>query len=305
MGLGVGVVGEGEGAEAVAPEVRRLLAHLSRALPPPAAAATKVTRPITCVDLDPPLLGLLLQQLQPQTASVRGQRSRPAPAPTRVTAATAPTTHDPSLALVATHPQRRAMRASIEAAPTATRMSLRLRLLLRPQAGPTAPLSPRAHSSRRPAPTAAVAATCPATRWSACSSSLSTVRVATTGLHCPGGVAAAQPRLSPPAPAAALRQLVFAYKYTAVPELDAFAELGSRDFSVRACSSQGAVVLPVSSLVRPRRCERVPAGQLPEAGARRRTSLTCAVRRNTSGLSRSVHWGCCCCCTLLCGYRQF
>ena len=84
------------------------------------------------------------------------------------------------------------------------------------------------------------------------------------GAALPGGVAAAQPRLSPPAPAAALRQLVFAYKYTAVPELDAFAELGSRDFSVRACSSQGAVVLPVSSLVRPRRCERVPAEQLPE-----------------------------------------
>jgi len=84
------------------------------------------------------------------------------------------------------------------------------------------------------------------------------------GAALPGGVAAAQPRLSPPAPAAALRQLVFAYKYTAVPELDAFAELSSRDFSVRACSWQGAVVLPVSSLVRPRRCERVPAEQLPE-----------------------------------------
>ena len=127
MGLDVGVVGEC--AEAVAPEASRPLAHLSRALPLPVAAATKVTRPITCVDLDPPLLGLLLQHYQPPTASVRGQGSRRLQHDTGYSSHSSDDTRPPvSLALLATHHRRRAMRASIEAALRATGMSLRLLL---------------------------------------------------------------------------------------------------------------------------------------------------------------------------------
>ena len=48
-----------------------------------------------------------------------------------------------------------------------------------------------------------------------------------------------------------------------VPELDAFAELGSRDFTICKCAARGAVILPVSSLVRPRRIVSVPTDQLP------------------------------------------
>ena len=59
-------------------------------------------------------------------------------------------------------------------------------------------------------------------------------------------------------------KLVFAYYYTPVPELDAFAELGSRDFTVREFSAGGATILPASELVCPRRREPVPEGQLPE-----------------------------------------
>ena len=58
-------------------------------------------------------------------------------------------------------------------------------------------------------------------------------------------------------------KLVFAYYYRAVTELDAFMELGSRDFTVRECTAGGATILPATELVCPRRREPVPTGQLP------------------------------------------
>ena len=54
-----------------------------------------------------------------------------------------------------------------------------------------------------------------------------------------GGVGAAA--VAAPLPAL---QLVFVYKYKAVPTLDAYAGLGSRDLTVRECAAWGAVVLP-------------------------------------------------------------
>jgi hypothetical protein len=57
------------------------------------------------------------------------------------------------------------------------------------------------------------------------------------------GVGAAAAAALPPA-----LQLVFAYKYEAVGELDAFAELGSLDCTVRECATRGEGVRPVSSL---------------------------------------------------------
>ncbi len=69
--------------------------------------------------------------------------------------------------------------------------------------------------------------------------------------------------VQPAASQAHVRQLVFAYVYEAVPELDAFAELGSRDFTIRECAARGAVIMPASSLLRPQRNVCVPTDQLP------------------------------------------
>lgn len=59
------------------------------------------------------------------------------------------------------------------------------------------------------------------------------------------------------------RSLVFAYRYSGVPEMDAFTELGSRDFTIRECLAAGAVILPVADIVRPRRRVPVPKDQVP------------------------------------------
>ena len=61
------------------------------------------------------------------------------------------------------------------------------------------------------------------------------------------------------------RPFVFAYRYSGVPELDAFRELGSRDFTVRECTAAGAAIFPVDDIVRPRRRVPVPQDQLPLA----------------------------------------
>lgn len=55
----------------------------------------------------------------------------------------------------------------------------------------------------------------------------------------------------------------FVFLYVAVAELDAFGELGSRDYTVRGCSAVSAFIMPVSDLLRPRRHTPVPLGQLP------------------------------------------
>jgi hypothetical protein len=52
-------------------------------------------------------------------------------------------------------------------------------------------------------------------------------------------------------------QYVFAYRYVPVPGMDAYDELGSRDFTVRECVAREAVILPVADLVQLRR--NVPA----------------------------------------------
>lgn len=75
-----------------------------------------------------------------------------------------------------------------------------------------------------------------------------------------GGAASASAAAAAASPAL---QLVFAYEYEAVPELDAFTELGSRDYSVRECAARGRTILPVSSMLRPRRNVPVPKDQLP------------------------------------------
>ncbi len=75
-------------------------------------------------------------------------------------------------------------------------------------------------------------------------------------------------------------QLVFAYQYSAVPELDAFTELGSRDYTIRECTTRGAVILPVSDLMRPRRRVPVPDGQLrADWQARSQTASTSSSQR--------------------------
>ena len=66
------------------------------------------------------------------------------------------------------------------------------------------------------------------------------------------------------APSPAPKQLVFAYMYTPVPTLDAFAELGSRDYTVRECTPGGAIILKVSELACTRRREPIPKDQLPD-----------------------------------------
>ena len=76
------------------------------------------------------------------------------------------------------------------------------------------------------------------------------------------GAATAASAAAPSAVGAPL-QFAFAYRYSAVPELDAFAELGSRDFTVRECTAAGAVIVPLTSIVRPRRRVPVPTDQLP------------------------------------------
>lgn len=62
-------------------------------------------------------------------------------------------------------------------------------------------------------------------------------------------------------PAALPLQLVVAREYSAFCQLDAFAELGSRDFTVRERAAWGAVVLPMLALRRLRR--NVPVGPAP------------------------------------------
>jgi hypothetical protein len=57
-------------------------------------------------------------------------------------------------------------------------------------------------------------------------------------------------------------QFVFASRYVAVPEFDAWLELGSRDFTVRACTGSG-VIVPVQDVVRPRRHTPVRESQWP------------------------------------------
>lgn len=66
------------------------------------------------------------------------------------------------------------------------------------------------------------------------------------------------------APAArAESRFVFAYRYVPVPGLDAYAELGSRDFTVRECLAREAIIVLVSDLVGLRRRVPVPMRQWP------------------------------------------
>lgn len=58
-------------------------------------------------------------------------------------------------------------------------------------------------------------------------------------------------------------QYVFAYRYVPVPGMDAYDELGSRDFTVRECVAREAVILPVADLVQLRRNVPVPKWQWP------------------------------------------